>query len=95
MKAAVFQKPHQPLTIEDVDIKDPGPGEVLVRTAASGVCHSDLHFVDDVQSVNIHRNVRPYSWNGAAPKQTRMMFCDDGAGVSCTCSRPRSGDVRA
>ena len=46
MKAAVFEKAHQPLTIEDVDIRDPGPGEVLVRTACSGVCHSDLHFVD-------------------------------------------------
>ena len=46
MKAAVFEKAHQPLTIEDVDIRGPGPGEVLVQTAASGVCHSDLHFVD-------------------------------------------------
>ena len=46
MKAAIFQKPHEPLVIEDVDIVDPGPGEVMVRTCASGVCHSDLHFVE-------------------------------------------------
>jgi len=46
MKAAVYQQAHAPLTIEDVDIIDPRPGEVLVRTACSGVCHSDLHFVD-------------------------------------------------
>ncbi len=46
MKAAVYEKPHQPLSIEDVDIIDPRPGEVLVRTVCSGVCHSDLHFVD-------------------------------------------------
>ncbi len=51
MKAAVFHKAHEPLTIEDVDIRDPGPGEVLVRTAASGVCHSDLHFVDGAWSM--------------------------------------------
>jgi S-(hydroxymethyl)glutathione dehydrogenase/alcohol dehydrogenase len=51
MKAAIFEKAHQPLTIEDVDIRDPGPGEVLVRTAASGVCHSDLHFVDGAWSL--------------------------------------------
>jgi S-(hydroxymethyl)glutathione dehydrogenase / alcohol dehydrogenase len=46
MKAAVFHGPHQPLTIEQVDIDDPQDREVLVRTAASGVCHSDLHFVE-------------------------------------------------
>ena len=46
MKAAVFHGPNQPLTIEQVDIDDPQDREVLVRTAASGVCHSDLHFVE-------------------------------------------------
>ena len=46
MKAAIFEEAHKPLTIEDVDIVDPRAGEVLVRTACSGVCHSDLHFVD-------------------------------------------------
>jgi S-(hydroxymethyl)glutathione dehydrogenase/alcohol dehydrogenase len=46
MQAAVFHGPHHPLTIEAVDIDRPGPHEVLVKTVASGVCHSDLHFVD-------------------------------------------------
>src|SRR5271163_5267243 len=46
MKAAIFHGPKQPLTIEQVDIDDPRDHEVLVKTAASGVCHSDLHFVD-------------------------------------------------
>ena len=46
MKAAIFHGPNQPLTIEQVDIDDPRDHEVLVRTAATGVCHSDLHFVD-------------------------------------------------
>ncbi len=46
MKAAVFHGPHKPLTIENVDIDKPMGREVLVRTVASGVCHSDLHFVD-------------------------------------------------
>jgi S-(hydroxymethyl)glutathione dehydrogenase/alcohol dehydrogenase len=44
--AAVFRKVHEPLTIEDVDIDKPLGREVLVRTAATGVCHSDLHIVD-------------------------------------------------
>jgi S-(hydroxymethyl)glutathione dehydrogenase / alcohol dehydrogenase len=46
MKAAVFHGPKQPLTIENVDIDQPLEREVLIRTVASGVCHSDLHFVD-------------------------------------------------
>ena len=46
MKAAVFREIGKPLEIEDVQISKPGPREVLVRTAAAGVCHSDLHFVE-------------------------------------------------
>jgi S-(hydroxymethyl)glutathione dehydrogenase/alcohol dehydrogenase len=46
MKAAIFHGPHEPLTIEDVEVDAPRAREVLVRTVASGVCHSDLHFVD-------------------------------------------------
>ena len=46
MKAAVFHGPHQPLTIEEVEIDDPQEHEVLVRLVASGVCHSDLHAID-------------------------------------------------
>jgi len=46
MKAAIFNGPGQPLTIEQVEIDNPREHEVLVRTVASGVCHSDLHFVD-------------------------------------------------
>ena len=46
MKAAIFRKVHAPLTIEDVDVDKPWGREVLVRTVATGVCHSDLHIVD-------------------------------------------------
>lgn len=46
MKAAVLREVKKPLSIEDVQISKPGPHEVLIRTAAAGVCHSDLHFVD-------------------------------------------------
>ena len=46
MKAAVFHGPNKPLTIENVEVAKPIGREVLVRTAASGVCHSDLHFIE-------------------------------------------------
>jgi S-(hydroxymethyl)glutathione dehydrogenase/alcohol dehydrogenase len=44
MKAAVLREVNQPLEIEDIQHGDPAPREVLVRTVAAGVCHSDLHF---------------------------------------------------
>ena len=46
MQAAIFHAAHEQLTIEEIDIDEPQEHEVLVRTVASGVCHSDLHFVD-------------------------------------------------
>jgi S-(hydroxymethyl)glutathione dehydrogenase / alcohol dehydrogenase len=46
MKAAVLREVGKPLTIEDVQINKPGPHEVLIRTVAAGVCHSDLHFIE-------------------------------------------------
>ena len=46
MKAAVLREVRTPLAIEQVSIGKPGPHEVLIRTAAAGVCHSDLHFVE-------------------------------------------------
>ena len=46
MRAAVYHAAHEELTFEDVEVSAPIGYEVLVRTAASGVCHSDLHFVD-------------------------------------------------
>jgi len=44
MKAAVFREVNQPMEVEDIDVAKPGPREVLIRTVAAGVCHSDLHF---------------------------------------------------
>lgn len=46
MKAAVLREAPGPLTIEDVAISKPGPREVLIRTKAAGLCHSDLHFME-------------------------------------------------
>ncbi|MBI3360627.1 MAG: zinc-binding dehydrogenase [Chloroflexi bacterium] len=46
MKAAVFHGAHQPLTIEEIPTPTPKAGEILVRVAACGVCHTDLHYID-------------------------------------------------
>ncbi len=43
MKAAVVRSFGQALAIEDLPVPAPGPGEVLVKVMACGVCHTDLH----------------------------------------------------
>jgi S-(hydroxymethyl)glutathione dehydrogenase/alcohol dehydrogenase len=46
MKAAVLRDLGQPMQVEDVQVSKPGPREVLLRVAAVGLCHSDLHVLD-------------------------------------------------
>ncbi|MFI7008817.1 NAD(P)-dependent alcohol dehydrogenase [Streptomyces sp. NPDC050145] len=41
-RAAVLRSTSAPFTVEDVDLTEPGPGEVLVRVTAAGMCHTDL-----------------------------------------------------
>lgn len=55
INAAVFREVHAPLTVEAVNIDKPWGREVLVRTAATGVCHSDLHVVDGLSRLNLDR----------------------------------------
>lgn len=43
MRAAVLVQHGQPLQIVDLPVPTPGKGEILIRLAASGVCHSDVH----------------------------------------------------
>ncbi|MFJ6547711.1 alcohol dehydrogenase catalytic domain-containing protein [Microbacterium sp. NPDC091676] len=54
MKAVVFSDPQSPIEFVDVDLAPPRAGEVRVRIAAAGVCHSDLH-------------VKRGEWDAAAP----------------------------
>lgn len=46
MKAAVLVEPGKPLEIQNLTVSKPAPHEVLIRTAACGLCHSDLHFIE-------------------------------------------------
>jgi alcohol dehydrogenase, propanol-preferring len=46
MKAAVVERFSAPLSIREVPVPEPGPGEVLMEVVASGVCHTDLHAAD-------------------------------------------------
>ncbi len=51
MKAAILHAANQPLTVEEIDISDPRANEVLVHTSVSGVCHSDMHYVDGKRAI--------------------------------------------
>lgn len=46
MRAAILTEPGQPLTVGEVPTPVAGPDEALIRVAACGVCHTDLHYID-------------------------------------------------
>jgi hypothetical protein len=46
MMAAVVHEFGKPLAIEEVTVPTAGPGQILVKMAATGVCHTDLHAAD-------------------------------------------------
>jgi S-(hydroxymethyl)glutathione dehydrogenase/alcohol dehydrogenase len=48
--APVLIKPREPMSMLEIDLDDPGPGEVRVKMVASGVCHSCLHAYDGSHS---------------------------------------------
>src|SRR3954453_244024 len=48
MRAQRFRKATREWAVEDVPIPEPGPGEVLIRVAYCGICHSDLSLIDGV-----------------------------------------------
>src|SRR5271157_3091196 len=43
MNAAVVEQFGKPLLLQEWDIPSPGPGQILVKTEACGVCHTDIH----------------------------------------------------
>ncbi|MHB8242859.1 MAG: zinc-binding dehydrogenase [Solirubrobacteraceae bacterium] len=48
MRAAVLEEFGKPLVVQEVELADPGPGEVLVRLVACGVCHTDMYTASGV-----------------------------------------------
>ena len=60
MKAALFYEPGTPLRIEDVPTPEPGPGEVLIKVKACGICASDLHiFAGEVRGFTMPHPLIP------------------------------------
>ena len=53
MRAVRYHGPKQPLTLEEVPRPEPGPGEVLVRVAAAGLCHTEVHFLSGLLNLGV------------------------------------------
>ena len=52
VKAVVLYEPRVPLTVEQIDLDDPGEGEIRVKLVGAGACHSDYHRVDGHMAVD-------------------------------------------
>lgn len=73
-RAAVFWGPGQPFTVEEIDLVEPGPGEVVVRMAAAGICGTDLHsvrgeFMRPTPMVLGHEGAGVVEWVGDAVEE--------------------------
>ena len=44
VQGVIARAKGEPVTLEDIVVPDPGPGEAVVRVQACGVCHTDLHY---------------------------------------------------
>ncbi len=100
MKAAVLYAPNQPLVIEDIEVDEPQANEVLIKTSATGVCHSDLHFMEGKwmypmpvvlghESAGIVEKVGPGVTNVKAGDRVVVAFVQScGQCDRCTTGRP-------
>lgn len=108
IRAAVLEKmgapaPYavsKPLSIRDIELEGPGPGEVLVRIAAAGVCHSDLSVIEGVrprplpmvighESSGVVEAVGPYVYDFAPGDHVVTVFVAScGHCVPCSGGRP-------
>ena len=82
MRAAVLEQFAQPLQITELDLADPKPGEVLVRLAACGVCHTDMYTASGVDPSGYAPTVLGHEGAGFVEKI--------GEGVSSVSSRATS-----
>ena len=72
MRAALLRQIPGKLEIDEVELSSPGPHEVLIRTVAAGLCHSDLHFMEGKYPYPTPRGARatsrPGSWRRSATR---------------------------
>lgn len=74
IRAAVLREPGRPVTVEEVELAAPKAGEVLVRIAAAGVCHSDVRLADG--------DLGPGKWPSVMGHEGAGVVEEVGAGVT-------------
>jgi propanol-preferring alcohol dehydrogenase len=74
MRAIRYHGPKQPLRLETVPKPAPGPGEVVVKVKAAGICHTELHFLSGLLNLGVHPVTLGHEVVGVVEEQ--------GAGVS-------------
>jgi alcohol dehydrogenase len=100
MGASAPYATSKPLIIRDIELEGPGPGEVLIRIAAAGICHSDLSVVEGVrprplplvmghEASGVVEAVGPYVYDLAPGDHVVTVFVAAcGHCVSCAGGRP-------
>ena len=68
MRAAVLEQFGEPLVVQEVDLRDPGPDEVLVRLVACGVCHTDMYTASGVDPSGYAPTVLGHEGGGVVEK---------------------------
>jgi alcohol dehydrogenase, propanol-preferring len=53
MRALRYHGPNQPLRLEEIPAPEPGPGDVIVRVTAAGLCHTELHFLSGLLDLGV------------------------------------------
>ena len=100
MRAVRYHGPRRPFVLESVPPPEPGPGEVLVRMTAAGICRTDLHFASGLLDLGVAPLTLGHEWVGtiertgegvpAARKGERVVvYYYAGCG---TCGRCLAGD---
>ncbi len=54
MRAIRYHGPKLPLRLEEIPVPTVGPGDVLVKVMAAGICHTDLHFLSGLLNLGVH-----------------------------------------
>src|SRR3712207_2345059 len=101
IRAAVLEEFAQPLVVQDVELDDPGPGEVLVRLAACGVCHTDLYTASGVDPSGYAPTVLGHEGAGVveavgegvssvAPRDPVITLFSPQCGESIHCQSPKT-----
>jgi hypothetical protein len=94
-RAAVLCSPNTPVRVEEIKLDEPLAGEAMVRVVASGVCHSDQHFISGDMPVGRATTrwcsvTKPPEWSSASGRGKMTLLP---ATVSSSPTSRRAGDV--